>query len=461
MSDAKTVLRVEGTDPQVEFWQLDRRFRGFVGGVGSGKTYAGVLEVLRQPPGSRGAVIAPTYRMLMDATLDTLMKIFHQAGIIREWLKSEMRMITVHGTDIIFRSADDPEKLRGPNLSWFWLDEAAMMPELVWDIMIGRLRLDPGIAWVTTTPKGMNWLYRVFVADKRPDYGIVQCTSQSNHFLPDYFIESLDSKYKGAWKEQEMLGQFVDWVNAPAYEDFRRNLHVKPNLMEEYRDRLPLKLCCDFNARCMVWPVVQVNGRTPRVLMEISRVGRTSIPEMVREFRLAFPRHAGGLQIFGDASGLGLASQTGTTSYDVMMNELRGYPSQIDLMVPRSNPPVRSRVNSVNAVLRGTGEWEPLLIDEKCDMLIRDFVFVEWDERGTNLLKISDPNDERSTLTHGADAIGYWTSVDAPIASVYISREADNYAELPQEESTRRRAWMDQLLERRESNPNGLFGLDL
>lgn len=453
-------LVVEGTDPQILFWENDSRYRSFVGGVGSGKTYAGSLEILRQPEGSRGAVIAPTYRMLMDATLDTIFKIFDKADLIKNWFKSEMRMVTVHGTDIIFRSGDDPEKLRGPNLGWFFLDEAAMMPELVWDIMLGRLRLDPGRAWCTTTPKGMNWVHRLFVKESRDDYALVQCSSHENHFLPEYFLESLESKYKGAWKEQELMGQFVDWVNAPAYEDFHRSLHVRPNLMEEYRDRLPLKLCCDFNARCMVWPVVQVNGRTPRVLTEISQIGRTSIPKMVQEFRLAFPDHSGGVEIYGDATALGLAAQTGQDSYEVIRDSFQGYQSHIDFLIPKSNPTQRSRVNSMNGVLRGTGEWEPLMIDETCEMLIRDFAFVEWDDSGLKLMKVTDLDDDRSTLTHASDALGYWASIDSPLSTTYISRDADNFLEVPREDERRRR-WMNQLKGQEESNPDGLFGLEL
>jgi len=451
-------IKVEGTGPQLEFWNSDARFRAFVGGVGSGKTYAGVLEILKQPP-TRGAVIAPTYRMLMDATLETLMTVFDKANLIKEFIKSEMRLLTVNGMDIIFRSGDDPEKLRGPNLGWFFLDEAAMMPELVMDIMLGRLRLEPGRAWLTTTPKGMNWVHRVFVAEDRKDYSLTQCSTRSNHFLPSHFIESLDSKYLGAWKEQELEGRFVDWVNSPAYEDFHRSLHVRPRLMEEYRDRLPIKLCCDFNARCMVWPVVQVNGRTPRVLMEIAQVGRTSIPKMVQEFRLAFPRHSGGVEIYGDATAIGLAAQTGKDSYQIMLEEFRGYSSHVDVLVPKSNPSQRTRVNSMNSLLRGTGEWEPLMVDESCTMVIRDFAFVEWDESGKRLLKIDNPDDERSTLTHALDALGYWGALDAPIAGVYISRDDDNFVEMPRDDA-RRRSWMNHLKDR-DSNPSGLFGLDL
>jgi hypothetical protein len=456
----QATIKVEGTDPQLEFWLAPERFRAFVGGVGSGKTYAGVLEILRQPPGCRGAVLAPTYRMLMDATLDTLFKLFDKGNLIESWSKSEMRMELTNGTDIIFRSADDPERLRGPNLSWFFLDEAAMMPEMVWDIMIGRLRVDPGRAWATTTPKGMNWLHKLFVRERREGYRMVQCSSYSNTYLPKYFLDSLEGKYTSSFKDQELMGEFVDWVNSPAYESFHRPLHVQKNLMNEYRERLPLKLCCDFNARCMVWPVVQVNGRQPRVLTEIAQVGTTSIPKMIQEFRMMFPNHPGGLQIYGDASAFSLGHQTGQTSYDLIVEELRKfhYPSLVDIMVPKTNPSVRSSVNSMNQVLRGAGEWLPLMIDESCEMLIRDCSFVEWDEKGTDLLKITNPDDDRSTLTHAMDALRYWASLDSPVATSYVTAEDDHFGKMNTTEARRR--WMSKL-KGEEPTAEGIFGLDL
>jgi PBSX family phage terminase large subunit len=199
-----------GTGPQLNFWKATQRFRAFVGGVGSGKTRAGVVEVLRQPSNSRGTVVAPTYRMLQDATIHTFLEVTEEAGVLQDYKKSDQMAYLHNGTEILFRSCDDPDKLRGPNLGWFWLDEAAMMPQMVWDLMIGRLRLLPGLGWVTTTPRGMNWLYKLFVKEGREDYNLVQCSSKTNTFLPDYFIKALEDKYTGYWLKQELEGAFVE-----------------------------------------------------------------------------------------------------------------------------------------------------------------------------------------------------------------------------------------------------------
>jgi len=149
---------------------------------------------------------------------------------------------------------------------------------------------------------------------------------------------------------------------------------------------------------------------------------------MTKLLRLHFPDHTGGIELYPDATGVGLQSQTGMESHDVVIDGFRGYSSEVTLCAPRTNPRVRTRVNSVNTLFDGSGEWQPLIIDESCEMLIRDCVFVEWNEAGTDIKKISDLKDDRATLTHATDALGYWACIDAPVASVYLSKEDDNAA---------------------------------
>ena len=205
-------LRVEtSTDPQRRFWLSDARYRLFVGGLGSGKTYAGVVELLRQPQNSTGMVLAPTYPMLRDATIRTFLELAKDAVV--EFWRGEMKARLSDGKTILFRSADDPDRLRGPNLGWFWLDEAAMMSKDVWLVMLGRLREQPGRAWLTTTPRGKNWLYDVFHTGDQ-NYAIIQSSTRDNVYLPTEFVQSLQSAYTSEWQRQEIEGEFVDPAGA-------------------------------------------------------------------------------------------------------------------------------------------------------------------------------------------------------------------------------------------------------
>ena len=197
------------TRPQREFWDSDARFRAFTGGVGSGKTRLGCLSVFAQPPGSLGVVAAPTYPMLRDATLRTFLELARDGKVLAEFRSSDMLARLVNGSEIMFRSADDPDRLRGPNIGWFWLDEAAMMGVDVWNIMLGRLREAPGRAWLTTTPRGDNWIYDRWVRKALPGYAMIRSSSRDNPFLPPDFIANLESAYTSRFARQEIEGEFL------------------------------------------------------------------------------------------------------------------------------------------------------------------------------------------------------------------------------------------------------------
>jgi len=362
--------------------------------------------------------------MLEDATIQTFREVAGSFFRPDDFHKSDNRVIMMNGTEIMFRSCSDPDALRGPNLSAFWLDEAAMMKEMVWDLMIGRLRLEPGLGFCTTTPRGKNWLYKLFVRDATEDYDMVQCSSASNTYLPPYFIDALEAKYSGHWLKQELGGLFVEFVDAAAYEDFKTPVNVLPRettIDDLYHERLPLKLACDFNNKIMAWPVIQVIKDQPTVITEISQTGKASVPEMVRKFRTQFPLHAAGLQVYGDQTGEHEHAGLGMSIYEIMEDQFKGYLCDPDFYLPRKNPNVKQRIHSVNQVLKGVNMWQPLSVQFDCEYLIEDFQRVQWAENGNELLKINDKDDDRSLLTHATDALGYWVMLDMPSSFDVVS----------------------------------------
>lgn len=165
-----------------------------------------------QPAGSIGMMIAPTYPMLKDALLRTFIEMARP--LITEFNKSDYHVKLRNGSEVIFRSADNPDRLRGPNLGWFALDEAALMTREALDIMLGRLRLMPGNAWLTTTPRGRNhWLYD-FVSAQGEGVEIVRAGTADNPFLPKDFIAMLERQYTGDFLRQELLGEFIEMGGA-------------------------------------------------------------------------------------------------------------------------------------------------------------------------------------------------------------------------------------------------------
>lgn len=217
-ADADRSLRPPQSYPaQEQFWGNDARFRAFIGGIGSGKSLCGCYEALSQPR-SLGAIIAPTYPMLRDATLRTFLEVARAHNLLETFHKQEMTATLKTGSQVLFRTSDDPEKLRGPNLGWFYLDEAALMDPETWLIMIGRLREQPGRAWATTTPKGYDWLFDLFAQSSDPNYWLVTTSTRDNPFLPTGYVESLEAAYDDHWRAQEIEGQFVAFTQHAVFD---------------------------------------------------------------------------------------------------------------------------------------------------------------------------------------------------------------------------------------------------
>lgn len=201
--------------PQRAFVESTERFVAFISGIGAGKTVGGIGRLLRNVyewnVGHTGFVVAPTVPSLRTTIIPELEK----WGVLNrcEFNRSEKRLDFPNGSTVFLDSADNDRKiqrLRGPSIGWFWMDEAATIDKRAWDILIGRLRDGDYLnAAVTTTPKGYNWIHDRFV-DADDTEVIRGVPSHSNPHLPDEYDE-ITGEYDGSFYEQEVLGQFTEF----------------------------------------------------------------------------------------------------------------------------------------------------------------------------------------------------------------------------------------------------------
>jgi predicted phage terminase large subunit-like protein len=145
--------------------------------------------------------------------METILKLTAKAGIVTAWNKSEMELRLLGDRRIIFRSADNPDRLRGANAGWLWLDEVAMMNAEIWPLSIATLRESPGRAWMTTTPRGKDWVYQLFDGDHR-DYATIRSKTTDNMFLDDTFVATLKQSMTSEMYRQEVDGEFTDPVGS-------------------------------------------------------------------------------------------------------------------------------------------------------------------------------------------------------------------------------------------------------
>lgn len=236
-----SVLQLSLYDRQLEFVLSDAYYLAFIAGIGSGKSLSGATRALlasqgqvgnqRIPVPNLGMATAPTYPMLRDASLRAFLEL--AGSLVAEYNKSESRAIMTNGSEILFRSTERPERLRGPNLSWWWADEASLYAPGTWQIGVGRLRQHGrGHAWVTTTPRGRNWVWQRFAQGKR-GYQMVKAATWQNPFLDEDFIRGLMEEYTGDFARQELDGDFVAFEGL-VYGEFDRGSHVVSKRPKEW-----------------------------------------------------------------------------------------------------------------------------------------------------------------------------------------------------------------------------------
>jgi len=387
---------------QKRFHESEARFKGFSGPIGSGKSQALCQEAIKLSylnPGRTGLIGAPTYPMLRDATVAALLESLVKNGIPHEVNRAENFLVMKETrSKILFRAVEEFERLRGSNLAWFGLDELTYTSEEAWLRLEGRLR-DPKAArlcgFAMWTPKGYDWVYERFVAERVEGYEVVTAKAFENRHLlervPDYY-ERLKSSYDTRFYQQEVLGEYLHLHTGRVYYAFEREKNVAEVRVDRTR---ALLWALDFNVDPMCSVVAQVEGDGVVVLDEIV-LSRATTQQACEEFQNRFPEHGAGVKVYADASGAHMQT-TGTSDLAVLKKFFRsGEYGAVEFKVPRSNPAVRDRVMVVNVA------FERMKIDSRCKELIKDLEQVAYKENTQVIDKDRDPR-----RTHLSDALGY------------------------------------------------------
>lgn len=199
---------------QARFLRSKALYRAFAGGRGAGKSWVGAYDLLGRALSRRTYMVAsPTAVIMGDTTYPTFKALAQEMGLWKSVkLTPYPNAVLSTGATIRFRTAEDPERLRGPNLSGCWLDEASLMTQDAYTICIAALREAGEQGWMTATftPKGRShWSYTTF-ATGRPDTELFHARTGQNPFLPPQFEETLRRQYPEVLARQELAGEFCD-----------------------------------------------------------------------------------------------------------------------------------------------------------------------------------------------------------------------------------------------------------
>jgi hypothetical protein len=395
-------------ESQRRFHESGARFKGFSGPIGSGKSQALCQEAIRLSylnAGRLGLMGAPTYPMLRDATQAALLEVLDNNEIPYDLNKAENSLVMKDtASRILFRPVEEFERLRGTNLAWFGVDELTYTQEESWLRLEGRLR-DPLASrlcgFAVWTPKGYDWVWRRFIADKIAGYeAILAKPFENTHILasiPDFY-ERLKSSYDPKFFEQEVLGSYLSMEGSRVYTSFER----ERNLQEmQPNPAAPLLWALDFNVDPMSSVVAQTGGGVVRVLDEIV-IRHATTKDACEEFLKRFGQHRAGVYVYGDASG-SAQQTTGASDFELVREHFLIHSTvPVRYRVPKGNPPVRERVNLMNRMLFSAAGKVGILADPRCKELIKDLEQVCYK---ADTMAIDKDRDR--ARTHLSDALGY------------------------------------------------------
>lgn len=249
---------------QTDFVLSDDRYSAFIGGLGSGKTYAGVLRGLKyalqpKPAGvfhpPHGLIASSSYPALRDTIIPKLQEICALTGVAdfeRDYRKNDMTLTLKNGALVRLRSLDKPDNIiRGPEYTWAFIDEGRNVRLADWKLVHGRLRQAgyKHAAWVASTPNGFDWMYRVFHEkgdlheEEYPTSHWYNAPMTENMHLPADHVKEMQVTYSGRWYEQEVLGKFIGLVEGGVFPDWNPEKFCQP---VPYNRDLPLYTGWDF-----------------------------------------------------------------------------------------------------------------------------------------------------------------------------------------------------------------------
>ncbi len=447
---------------QKDFVNNPQRASAYIGGLGSGKTFAGIargLKFSQQPVpqgqfhGPRGCIAAINYPVLEDVVFPQFFDIMNDSGLWKtgkqetSWVASKKKARLVanctcrdkyachHEATILFRSLDRPNWMRGLELTWYFIDEGRHVTGKAWGILWGRLRQIgyEKAGWVCSTPNGFDWMWEKF----HPDSPLVTpgaiwfgaSTYENADHIPNEYIDELFKEYEGAFLLQEVFGQFIGVTEGAVFFNFAPDRCIRS---VSYREELELESFWDFGMGDLgVVGFAQVDWQTKKLpsgdtewVPVAHLIGAIEAQDWVSEewanafFRYCRERFGGRLPSLnvGDPAGRQRAPGKKTSVIEDL--------SQHGIMI--STPPRKAQDYAVR-ILTNMMEADRVLVDQKYASRLGAAISSHRWRVDDNGIRVGN-NAVHDWTSHYCDGLRYWATVKF---SVYPRRDKKPQTEPP------------------------------
>lgn len=397
---------------------MPNKFRAFVAGFGSGKTWVGGAATCKhfwEHPKINSGYFAPSYPQIRDIFYPTIEEVAFDWGLKTVVRTTDKEVHFYSGSKFrgttICRSMDDPASIVGFKIGHALVDEYDLLPMdkalLAHKKILARMRykvdgLKNGVDF-TTTPEGFKATYKLFVDDiakdpaKAANYGLIHASTYQNaKNLPDDYITSLIEAYPPQLIAAYLEGQFVNLTTGTIYNNFDRKLS---DCDIEEKPGEALHIGMDFNVQNMAAVVHVIRDGLPYACGEL--IGVYDTPSMIALIAERYEGHK--ISVYPDASGQSRKTVNASTNDLALLRE-----AGFSVIVDSANPSVKDRIVAMNAAFfNAKGERRYKVNTRRCPEYTRCLEQQAYD-------KFGQP-DKKSGNDHANDAGGYFICKFMPL----------------------------------------------
>lgn len=429
------------------FMRCDDFFRIINGPIGSGKSSACVVEVVRrckeQEPGpdgirhSRWVIVRNTRPQLKDTTLKTWFE-WVPPGVAGRWKESEMVFYLEFGdvkAEILFRALDTPDDVKrvlSLEVTGAWLNESREIPKEIVEALQGRIGRYPaktsgGASWCgmiadTNPPEYDSFWYKLIehepLDDDDPDT-VFPCTSfkqpsglspdaENRENLPDNYYERLARGRSKDWVDTYIHGMYSPSLKGvPVYaKTFKLDRHVSKKHLP-IDANMPVVIGMDFGRTpAAVFKQMTFDGRiyTLYELVDfdtgLERFIRTKMRPLIRNI---FPTNP--LVFIGDPAGVRRNDTDEGNCFKMLRDHFAKDGGRVKA-ASTNDPTVR--IGATERALIDFPMGEPLaLYDPRCKWLIEALRSRYRFEHNKNPDAGHKPKPEKNKWSHVAEADQY------------------------------------------------------
>lgn len=207
------------------------RLNVWCGAVRSGKSFISLWALVemckRAPPGNL-VIIGRTNDTIKRNIIDEL---YNFPGISVYYYPGK-RELHMEGRIIYCIGANDERsesKIRGPTFSGAYVDEATLIPESFFKMLLSRLSRDGSYLIATTNPDSpFHWLKKDFIDRANElDINVFNFRMEDNPSLTNTYIDALKKEYRGLWYRRFINGEWC-LAEGSVYDFFDESIHVIP-----------------------------------------------------------------------------------------------------------------------------------------------------------------------------------------------------------------------------------------